>query len=108
MNFAILTAADYVSLINAKFDGASAFNQDIGRWDVAAVTDMELMFDEAPVFNQDIGRWDVSSVKDMEGMFYYAKSFNQDISGWNVSAVTDMGRMVRMSPTTIKIDVMIH
>lgn len=28
---------------NEKFEGAAAFNQDIGRWDVSKVTNMKYM-----------------------------------------------------------------
>ena len=69
------------------FYGASAFNQDIGGWDVISVTDMYYMFEGATAFNQDIGGWDVSSVEDMRFMFNQATDFNQDIGGWNFSDV---------------------
>ena len=38
-----------------------SFDQDIGAWNVGAVTDMTDMFREAP-FNQDIGAWDAGAV----------------------------------------------
>jgi surface protein len=75
------------------FRQATVFNQDIGGWDVSAVTDMGSMFRQATVFKQDIGGWDVSAVTDMSQMFRGASAFNQDIGGWDVSAVTDMGSM---------------
>jgi surface protein len=37
------------------FDGATTFNQDMGRWITSNVTDMSHMFDGATAFNQDIG-----------------------------------------------------
>tara|TARA_B100000459_G_scaffold107503_1_gene62277 strand:+ start:118 stop:498 length:381 start_codon:yes stop_codon:yes gene_type:complete len=77
------------------FDSASAFNRDIGDWDVSIVTDMYGMFEQAPAFNQDISTWNVSSVTMMKNMFEDASSFNQPLNpppegGWNVSNVTTM------------------
>ena len=93
----------------------SVFNQDIGAWNVEAVTDMSARSTCAS-FNQDVGAWGVGAVTDMSGTFTMPRpstrtlapgrvgavttmsytrfsicdmaSFNQDIGAWNVGAVT--------------------
>ncbi len=76
----------------------SAFNEDIGSWDVSNVTDMSFMFgtligtSNRNPFNQDISNWDVSKVTNMWAMFT-SSAFNQDISSWNVSRVKNMAGM---------------
>ena len=56
-------------MLTFLFSAATTFNQDIGGWDVSAVTDMAYMFYRAAAFNQNIGGWDVSQVTDMRAMF---------------------------------------
>ena len=72
---------------------ASAFNQDLSKWDVSAVTNMGYMFFHASTFNQDLSKWDVSAVTNMGKIFYVDSAFNQDLSKWDVSAVTSMAYM---------------
>ena len=67
---------------------------DIADWDTREVTDMSNLFELYMYeFNDDISRWDVSNVQNMEGMFYNAKVFNQDISSWNTANATNMWYM---------------
>ena len=80
----------------------NGFNQDISKWDVSNVINMEQMFrgtaKKPSIFNQDISKWDVSKVENMHGMFssdsyWHPSPFNQDISKWNVSSVKNMSKM---------------
>ncbi len=52
------------------FDGAVAFNQDIGGWDTGKFTNMRSMISEASAFKQDIGDWNTNAVTTMETMFF--------------------------------------
>jgi surface protein len=75
------------------FQGAAAFNENIGSWNVANVTNMYAMFRMANAFNGTIGNWNVSNVIEMSAMFTSAGSFNQDIGGWNTANVQRMWGM---------------
>jgi hypothetical protein len=52
----------YARIVADMLCGASAFNQDVGSWDVSNVFDMQAVFCNANSFDQDIGSWDVSGV----------------------------------------------
>ena len=82
-----------VTNMEAAFEYATSFNQDIGNWDVSNVTDMEYIFADATSFDQDIGSWIISNVTSTRFMFDNATAFNQDISSWDVSNVTTMVSM---------------
>jgi surface protein len=43
------------------------------------------MFKKAIKFNQNISKWNVEKVREMNYMFKEAESFNQDLSNWKIS-----------------------
>jgi surface protein len=51
------------------FRDASKFNQPIGGWNVAAVTDMGVLFSNARAFGQDVAAWNVQRVAALTGAF---------------------------------------
>ena len=62
----------------------------ISAWCVSPITDISNLLtpmDEKylTLFNEDLSRWDVSNVVNMQSMFTLARSFNRDLSKWNVS-----------------------
>lgn len=76
----------------AFFFAFSAFNQDIGGWDVSNVKSIAFCFCSSR-FNRDIGMWNVGNVVSTWSAFANARQFNQNISLWNVSNVVDMRSM---------------
>jgi len=57
---------------------------------MAAVANMNTMFYFATAFNQNIGRWNVASVSGMNSAFASAVSFNYNLAAWNVDRVVDL------------------
>lgn len=80
------------------FYDAHRFNQNIGRWDVSSVRNMDRMFYRAILFNNGdlygnenyfnqntgrrIGQWNVSLVTNMKYLFYGAEAFDKNLCGW--------------------------
>jgi surface protein len=44
------------------FSGTHAFNQNISKWDISKVTNMDHMFSGTHAFNQDIRNWEVLEI----------------------------------------------
>jgi surface protein len=57
---------------------AMSFNQPIGKWNTAKVTDMVRLFSFNVEFNQPIGNWNTAKVTNMNLLFESASVFNQD------------------------------
>lgn len=93
---------DLHSTINntrSMFQGAAAFNQAIGAWNMDNVTDMSNMFKGAAAFNQDISGWKLSDATTVSGMFDGATAFNKPISNWDVSNVRNFSRFLAGATT---------
>lgn len=73
--------------MTSLFQACTVFNQNIGSWNVGAVTTMVNTFYLCSAFNQDIGSWNVGAVTNMTGMLASTTAFNQNIGGWNVTNV---------------------
>jgi len=83
------------------FQGATAFNQNIGGWDTSAVKNMQHMFAQTSNFNQDISSWDTSAVGVMSQMFNGATAFNNGGQplNWNTTAAYVMTDMFKDATT---------
>ena len=84
-----------VTDMSRMFAGCTAFNQPLGKWNVANVVNMDSMFLKCSAFNQPLGGWNVGKVTDMSWMFSGCSSFNQPLEKWNVGQVTDMREMFK-------------
>ena len=74
--------------------GGMQFNQPIGSWNTANVLTFDGMFYNATYFNQPIGSWNTANVLTYNGMFF-ATGFNQPIGSWNTTNATNMREMFR-------------
>ena len=77
-----------------------SFNQNICKWNVSIVTDMDGMFYQCNSFNQNI-EVNVGKVTNMYKMFRECSEFNQTVS-WDVSNVTDIYNFLKIVQVLIK------
>lgn len=80
--------------------GASTYT----AWDTLEATNMSYMFfnktgNTVSHFNQNIGNWNTAKVTDMTAMFYNAAAFNQNLNSWNVSLVTSFNSSTVLNET---------
>ena len=82
------------------FVSATSFNQpltNLVKTSGVESCSMNIMFENATAFNQDIGEWDVSKVTTMSNMFYNAINFNNGssstISNWSAPYCTRFAGM---------------
>ena len=80
------------------FGGQPFFNQEIGTWNVSALTSSVGIFNayssprSASQFNNSgsnsIRNWNTINLRDVSTMFQTATSFTQPLGGWNITSLT--------------------
>lgn len=71
------------------------------------MTSLGMMFYDTD-FNEDIGGWDVSAVTYFSDAFSHNSVFNQDISGWDVSSGGTGGGEMSVSKVSTLISVVVE
>jgi len=89
-----LPTTSNVTTMFDMFNGATAFNQDIGGWNTSNVVSMSSMFNDATAFNQDISNWDIRKVATMASMFsgsaWGTANYDAALNAWADLADTDL------------------
>jgi len=94
----INTTAASVNM-TGMFQNCTAFNSNLGAWNVSKVTTFANMFQSATAFNNggssDINNWAINTVSNvtMGNMFNNADAFNIAINNWNMTKVTNTSGM---------------
>ena len=96
-----------VRSMEAMFDEAHDFDQDINSWNVSRVQTFDDMFNSALAFNNGCADEDTSCamtwgddtrrVEDFSEMFEDTETFNQSVASFNVSSATRMDEMFKNS-----------
>ena len=83
-----------VTDISNMFQNCYKFNSnEVCKWDVSNVTDMDYTFNNAREFNQDIGAWSTGKVTEFRYFLSGCRNFNQDLSNWNTAEAVYMNDM---------------
>jgi hypothetical protein len=83
-----------VETIASMFEGAAAFNRDLGSWDTSNIIDGNRMFAGATSFTDgSISSWDISRMANIDEMFSGASAFDGDLSTWNLANAKSLRRM---------------
>jgi surface protein len=85
----------------SMFQNQSAFNRNIGSWNVSKVASFNFMFGHSigtGSFNNgnsdSIKNWNMSSSTTIRTMFQRQPYFNREIGLWNISNATDIGFLI--------------
>ena len=77
------------------------FNQPVDLWNTAAVTTMGYMFSGASAFNQNLGAWNLNANVDLTGTLYYCGmdcyNYAATLIGWNANPSCPTGRSLDAS-----------
>ena len=80
----LVQTSNVSTAMNIMFENATAFDQNIGGWDVSKVTTMSNMFYNAINFNNgdsdQINDWQAPLCTTFAGMFHLASSFDQPLT----------------------------
>jgi len=81
------------------FEGSTAFNQNIGGWDVSSGVSFSAMFKNATAFNQNIGGWDVSNAVNLNDFMlgktpatFSTTNLDAIYNGWSLLTFVDTGQ----------------
>ena len=61
------------------FYGCESFNQDLNKWNICNVINMECMFVSCTNFNGDIRNWNIDNIEKND-LLRACHRFNQDLS----------------------------
>ncbi|MDR9391821.1 MAG: BspA family leucine-rich repeat surface protein, partial [Trueperaceae bacterium] len=84
-----------VTDLTRTFAGATAFRAGVAAWDVGNVTSTNATFEGATAFDEDLGAWDVANVVDFTSTFEGAAAFAGDVRTWDTGAARWMDGMFR-------------
>lgn len=97
-----------VTQFYVAFTDCSAFNGNIGAWNVSNIINFSYGFYGCTSLNQDVSLWNISSGTALGRLFGNCSNMNPDMSGWDISNVTDMtGMLANTNHSTVNYDAML-
>ena len=97
MFFGVLAITYVHEFDHAMFNLAAAFNQNIGGWNTAKVSEMYSLFSSKTALNADISKWNAVSVSPNTDMYY--KDFSK--SSFNTTRETAAITVVKIVFATV-------